>query len=224
MTRAGAINLARLATLGLHPAAEGIAHHSGANGRFLPYSMWSHRSATDPTPTGARMLASWKMTGTDHETSGEVRVWADTMDKPAQYGELYDLLSNNERARAGRLRFERDRVRFVARRAFARKVLAGSIGTAPAAVRFRISAGGRPESTRRPSFPSTAPTPTGWPSSRSPISALWVWISNGSGRSTMRSTWRVDRFRERRSISSEPRRPRPDPWDSSPSGRARRRS
>ncbi len=72
-------------------------------------------------------------------------MWSDTVDRPAQYGELIELLSDVERARAGRFRFERDRVRFVARRAFLRKVLASSIGTAPAAVRLRISAQGRPE-------------------------------------------------------------------------------
>jgi 4'-phosphopantetheinyl transferase len=85
------------------------------------------------------------MTGTEGERSGEVRIWSDSVDKPGQYSELFEMLSDDERARAGRFRFERDRVRFVARRAFRRKVLASYIGTAPAAVQLRTSAQGRPE-------------------------------------------------------------------------------
>lgn len=85
------------------------------------------------------------MSGTDQEPSADVRVWSDTVDKPDQADELFELLSDDERARAARFRFELDRVRFVARRAFMRKVLASYTGTAPAAIRTRISAQGRPE-------------------------------------------------------------------------------
>jgi 4'-phosphopantetheinyl transferase len=55
------------------------------------------------------------------------------------------VLDASELARAERFRFERDRVRFVLRRAFARRVLARYLGVDPSAVTIRRTATGRPE-------------------------------------------------------------------------------
>ena len=55
------------------------------------------------------------------------------------------MLDEAERAQVGRFRFDRDRVRFVLRRAFARRVLARYLGVHPAAVGIRTSPLGRPE-------------------------------------------------------------------------------
>jgi len=77
-------------------------------------------------------------------TRGEVQVWLEWIDDaPAAIGMA--LLDDGERARAGRFRFERDGRRFVARRAFLRRVLAGYVGAAPRSLRYRTSANGKPE-------------------------------------------------------------------------------
>lgn len=55
------------------------------------------------------------------------------------------LLSAEERDRAARFAFPRDRDRFVAGRARLRAILGGYLGEAPGAVRFRHGAWGKPE-------------------------------------------------------------------------------
>lgn len=55
------------------------------------------------------------------------------------------LLDDDELARAGRFRFERDRVRFVKRHAFVRRVLAQYLDVAPAEITIRLTRFGRPE-------------------------------------------------------------------------------
>lgn len=55
------------------------------------------------------------------------------------------LLDDDELARASRFRFERDRVRFVHRHAFVRRVLAHYLGIAPAEIAIRRTPLGRPE-------------------------------------------------------------------------------
>ena len=54
-------------------------------------------------------------------------------------------LDTAERSRATRFAFERDRARFVRRRAFVRQVLAHYLGLAPAAIGIRYSSLGKPE-------------------------------------------------------------------------------
>jgi phosphopantetheinyl transferase len=54
------------------------------------------------------------------------------------------LLDDAERARAGRFRFERDRIRFVAAHAQTRRLLGRRLGVAPDALRFATTALGKP--------------------------------------------------------------------------------
>jgi 4'-phosphopantetheinyl transferase len=75
---------------------------------------------------------------------GEVQVWLEWIDDaPAASGMA--LLDDDERARADRFHFERDRRRFVARRAFLRRVLGGYVDVAPRHLRYRTSPTGKPE-------------------------------------------------------------------------------
>jgi 4'-phosphopantetheinyl transferase len=76
--------------------------------------------------------------------AGAVRVWLEWIDAAVE-PEALEILDDDERARAGRFRFERDRRRFVARRAFLRRTLAGYVGLEPARLRYRSSATGKPE-------------------------------------------------------------------------------
>jgi phosphopantetheinyl transferase len=54
------------------------------------------------------------------------------------------LLDDGERARAGRFRFARDRIRFIAAHAQARRLLGARLGIAPADVRFATTRHGKP--------------------------------------------------------------------------------
>lgn len=76
---------------------------------------------------------------------GEVHLWWDAVDCASERDEDPAVLDVQERARAARFMFERDRLRFVARRVFARSVLAGYLGVAPSQVPLRTSSRGRPE-------------------------------------------------------------------------------
>lgn len=58
--------------------------------------------------------------------------------------DLLGLLDDEERARADRFRFERDRRRFVLRRGLLRTLLAARLGRDPAALRFTRNAFGKP--------------------------------------------------------------------------------
>jgi 4'-phosphopantetheinyl transferase len=75
----------------------------------------------------------------------EVHIWIDCVDGRPPLDESLGLLDDEERARAGHFRRERDRARFVARRAFRRRILARYLGLDPAAVPIRTSPSGRPE-------------------------------------------------------------------------------
>jgi 4'-phosphopantetheinyl transferase len=75
---------------------------------------------------------------------GAVHIWLEWIDT-APEPEGLPILDDDERARAGRLRFERDRRRFVARRAFRRRILGEHLGIEPVSVRYRRSANGKPE-------------------------------------------------------------------------------
>jgi 4'-phosphopantetheinyl transferase len=85
------------------------------------------------------------MSRTEQAELDTVHVWSDWVDGRAEHGALLEWLDDDERARAGRFRFERDRIRFVARRLLLRQVLSGYLGLAPAMVCYRTSPMGRPE-------------------------------------------------------------------------------
>jgi 4'-phosphopantetheinyl transferase len=68
----------------------------------------------------------------------EVHVWIARLDRPAaRLGELAGTLSSDERRRAERFRFPRDRERFVAARGLLRTILGGYLGDDAADLRFR---------------------------------------------------------------------------------------
>lgn len=95
--------------------------------------------------TGARGRARGSDIEPTQRLTDEVDLWLERVDSPRDIETLAELLDSAEVARAERFRFRRDRVRFVARRAFLRRVLAGYTGVAPARVRYRVSHRGRPE-------------------------------------------------------------------------------
>jgi 4'-phosphopantetheinyl transferase len=71
-------------------------------------------------------------------------VWLGRVDDRRDTHRNLPLLDVVERSRADRFRFERDWARFVNRRAFLRRVLAGYLDMEPEGVRFRGTPGGRP--------------------------------------------------------------------------------
>ena len=85
------------------------------------------------------------MPSDNQELMSGLHLWTDSVDTVAGLDDALGILSHDERARARRFHFERDYVRFVARRAFARKVLADYVGVAPSEIRMRTSGHGKPE-------------------------------------------------------------------------------
>ena len=75
--------------------------------------------------------------------AGVVHVWRAALE-PAPVDAGPDVLSPDERERAARFHFERDRARFTACRALLRRLLGGYTGLAPEAVAFGYGAHGKP--------------------------------------------------------------------------------
>jgi 4'-phosphopantetheinyl transferase len=71
---------------------------------------------------------------------------------PEEQAQLITLLDSDERARAARFRFARDRRRFVVRRGRARQWLAEAAGGNPARLRFTADAHGKPMLADGPHF------------------------------------------------------------------------
>jgi 4'-phosphopantetheinyl transferase len=94
---------------------------------------------------------------------GEVHVWQATLDRGREaVEELHGLLSSDERARAARFRFARDRDRYVVGRGLLRRLLAGYLGIEPVAVAFRYGAHDKPElDGRAPAFNVSHSGPVG---------------------------------------------------------------
>ena len=85
--------------------------------------------------------------GPTHEgppQGSEVHLWTARLDRDEESSSSW-ILDDDERARAGRYRFDRDRRRFLVRRTFVRQVLSGYLDSAPERLRFRTTASGRPE-------------------------------------------------------------------------------
>jgi 4'-phosphopantetheinyl transferase len=76
---------------------------------------------------------------------GDVHVWCASLDEAAGTPDAFEpLLSDDERHRAQRLRFPRDRQRFVAARGQLREILAGYVAASPGELRFAYGPGGKP--------------------------------------------------------------------------------
>jgi 4'-phosphopantetheinyl transferase len=75
----------------------------------------------------------------------EVHVWRTSLEQPpAVVARLHDLLASDERARAARFRFERDRSRYVVGRARLRQLLGAYLRRAPADITFAYGAFDKP--------------------------------------------------------------------------------
>jgi 4'-phosphopantetheinyl transferase len=80
--------------------------------------------------------------------TGEVHVWHGTLEPPAPLRDLLAaLLAGDERERASRFRFDRDRLRFIAGRAQLRMLLGHYLQTNPHTIGFRYGPYGKPELT-----------------------------------------------------------------------------
>jgi len=71
--------------------------------------------------------------------------WTSGLEQPERLARGLRLLSDEERARAGRFHFERDRNSYVLAHALARTLLAQLTGREPQALRFALGEHGRPE-------------------------------------------------------------------------------
>ena len=77
--------------------------------------------------------------------AGEAHVWRASLAAGAdELARLHALLSDDERVRAARFRFEVHRERFIAGRGTQRLLLARYLGVDPAAIRYRHAAHGKP--------------------------------------------------------------------------------
>ena len=81
--------------------------------------------------------------------SADVQVWRASLEQPPGcLGRLLGTLAPDERQRAERFHFDRDRRRFIAARGTLRAILAGYLGTAPGELQFCYSEYGKPSLSR----------------------------------------------------------------------------
>jgi 4'-phosphopantetheinyl transferase len=89
---------------------------------------------------GSKAPAAWAEPPAPPPLAGdEIHLWRIGLDAAAA-----DVLSEDERGRAGRFRFERDRRHFAAARGALREILAGYLGEPPERLRFGQSVHGKP--------------------------------------------------------------------------------
>lgn len=74
--------------------------------------------------------------------TADVKIWTIALDQPELTG--VDVLSADERERAGRFRFSRDRTRYVLAHVALRRILAEATGTPPHRLAFVIGPQGKP--------------------------------------------------------------------------------
>jgi 4'-phosphopantetheinyl transferase len=117
----------------------------------------------------------------------EVHVWRAALDRSAADRQrLEQTLSADERTRAGRFYFQRDREQFIAARGLLRAILGRYLCVEPDQLRFGYSAHGKPAlagnrgqgsgvreqtSRRRPALSSPHPAPDPWPLTPDPCSS-----------------------------------------------------
>jgi 4'-phosphopantetheinyl transferase len=78
-------------------------------------------------------------------SDGDVHVWRSSLDRPAAEVRLLEaLLSEDEVARVGRFRLERDRRRYIVGRATLRAILGGYLGLPPKQMEFAYGPQGKP--------------------------------------------------------------------------------
>lgn len=80
-----------------------------------------------------------------HPLATTVQTWSSTVDEPVEGDGFLEILSDEEQARADRFHFERDRIRFVARRVFLRNILATYTGIPAREIRYGSSPKGKPQ-------------------------------------------------------------------------------
>lgn len=79
------------------------------------------------------------------ECAEKITVWRVALETtPAALAEDEAVLSDDERLRAARFRFPRDRRRFIVRRAALRRILSRCLDLPPAAIRFTVNPYGKP--------------------------------------------------------------------------------
>ncbi|HJQ31620.1 MAG TPA: 4'-phosphopantetheinyl transferase superfamily protein [Pyrinomonadaceae bacterium] len=90
--------------------------------------------------------SSWELPPPRPALPGEeVHVWRALLDAPeVRVRRLLELLAPDERERAARFHFERDRRRFTVARGLLRGILGGYLNSAPEALRFVYGAQGKP--------------------------------------------------------------------------------
>lgn len=103
--------------------------------------MNAHSERTEKCPIGL-----WRIpTGEIKLAHGEVHVWRADLDLAAEaLGKLNRTLSKDERDRAERFRFPRDRDRFIAGRGLLREILGHYLDEKPTALKFDYGSYGKP--------------------------------------------------------------------------------
>ena len=124
---------------------DSIASHRLHSAAWLPL-----QSEAVPTslnaPSHREILTGWRSAPRDlFLADSEVHVWRVCLEvSEFRLGELQKMLSADERERAARFRFQRDRNRFVVGRGCLRQILGRYSGTKPDRVRFKYGANGKP--------------------------------------------------------------------------------
>lgn len=81
----------------------------------------------------------------EHLGPGEIHVWNANLNRKLPFvHSMFETLSANEKLRAAKFRFERDRNHFVVGRGFLRSVLAGYLGLSAGEIQFSYSRFGKP--------------------------------------------------------------------------------
>lgn len=91
-------------------------------------------------------MLTWNSSPVDWASGGtDVPVWSAALDQPAEVAQcLYGWLAADERARANRFQFERDRRRFIVARGVLRSIVGGYLQLAPDRIAFVYGAQGKP--------------------------------------------------------------------------------
>src|SRR5262249_44129818 len=90
-------------------------------------------------------MSGWISGNTDNNGRRPIQVWRADLDRPEEEtAAMRALLSEDERARADRFRFPRDRAHFTVGRGFLRTMLGRTLGVAPHALVFSYGTRGKP--------------------------------------------------------------------------------